>query len=53
MATYINATSGIPQYSPSTPASFGFDSFGRTKVSEPYTLFDNQHRYINSIILRK
>jgi hypothetical protein len=45
MATYINATSGIPQYSPSTPASFGFDSFGRTKVSEPYTLFDNQHRY--------
>jgi hypothetical protein len=45
MATYINATSGIPQYSPSTPASFGFDSFGRTKISEPYTLFDNQHRY--------
>ena len=45
MATYINATSGIPQYSPSTPASFGFDSFGRTKVSQPYTLFDNQHRY--------
>jgi hypothetical protein len=45
MATYINATSGIPQYSPSTPASFGFDSFGRTKTSQPYTLFDNQHRY--------
>jgi hypothetical protein len=45
MATYINATSGIPQYSPSTPASFGFDSFGRTKIAEPYTLFDNQHRY--------
>ncbi len=45
MATYINATSGIPQYSPSTPASFGFDGFGRTKVSNPYTLFDNQHRY--------
>jgi hypothetical protein len=45
MATYINATSGIPQYSPSTPASFGFDAFGRTKVSQPYTLFDNQHRY--------
>ena len=45
MATYINATSGIPQYSPSTPASFGFDAFGRTKISEPYTLFDNQHRY--------
>ena len=41
----INATSGIPQYSPSTPASFGFDSFGRTKVSEPYTLFDSSHRY--------
>jgi hypothetical protein len=47
MATYINATSGIPQYSPSTPASFGFDSFGRTKISQPYTLFDNQHRYIS------
>ena len=47
MATYINATSGIPQYSPSTPASFGFDGFGRTKVSNPYTLFDNQHRYIS------
>ena len=47
MATYINATSGIPQYSPSTPASFGFDSFGRTKVSSPYTLFDNHHRYIS------
>jgi hypothetical protein len=47
MATYINATSGIPQYSPSTPASFGFDSFGRTKISEPYTLFDNQHRYMS------
>jgi len=45
MATYINATSGIPQYSPSTPASFGFDAFGRTKVSQPYTLFDNKHRY--------
>jgi len=45
MATYINATSGIPQYSPSTPASFGFDAFGRTKVSNPYTLFDVQHRY--------
>jgi hypothetical protein len=45
MATYINATSGIPQYSPSTPASFGFDAFGRTKISQPYTLFDNQHRY--------
>ena len=41
----INATSGIPQYSPSTPASFGFDGFGRTKVSEPYTLFDGAHRY--------
>lgn len=41
----INATSGIPQYSPSTPASFGFDGFGRTKVSEPYTLFDASHRY--------
>ena len=47
MATYINATSGTPQYSSSTPASFGFDSFGRTKVSEPYTLFDNHHRYIS------
>ena len=47
MATYINATSGIPQYSPSTPASFGFDAFGRTKVSNPYTLFDNHHRYIS------
>lgn len=45
MSTYINATSGIPQYSPSTPASFGFDAFGRTKVAQPYTLFDNQHRY--------
>lgn len=45
MATYLNATSGIPQYSPSTPASFGFDSFGRTKISEAYTLFDSQHRY--------
>jgi len=45
MATYINATSGIPQYSPSTPASFGFDAFGRTKIAQPYTLFDNQHRY--------
>lgn len=45
MATYINATSGIPQYSASTSASFGFDLFGRTKVSEPYTLFDSSHRY--------
>ena len=45
MATYINSTSGIPQYSPSTPASFGFDAFGRTKIAQPYTLFDNQHRY--------
>ena len=43
--TNINATSGIPQYSPSTPASFGYDAFGRTKVSEPYTLFDSTHRY--------
>ena len=47
MATYINATSGIPQYSPSTPASFGFDAFGRTKIAQPYTLFDSQHRYIS------
>ena len=38
MSTFINATSGIPQYSPSTPASFGFDAFGRTKVAQPYTL---------------
>lgn len=45
MATYLNATSGIPQYSASTSASFGFDLFGRTKVSEPYTLFDSSHRY--------
>jgi hypothetical protein len=47
MATYINATSGIPQYSPTTPASFGFDAFGRTKIAQPYTLFDNQHRYVS------
>lgn len=47
MATYINATSGIPQYSPSTPASFGFDAFGRTKIAQPYTLFDSQHRYVS------
>lgn len=45
MATYINATSGIPQYSASTSASFGFDLFGRTKVSDAYTLFDSTHRY--------
>lgn len=45
MATYINATSGIPQYSASTSASFGFDLFGRTKVSDAYTLFDSSHRY--------
>ena len=48
MATYINATSGIPQYSASTSASFGFDSFGRTKISEPYTLFDSTNRYRSS-----
>jgi hypothetical protein len=47
MATYINATSGMPQYSTSTPASFGFDAFGRTKIAQPYTLFDNQHRYVS------
>ena len=47
MGTYINSTSGIPQYSSSTPASFGFDSFGRTKTSQPYTLFDSQHRYVS------
>ncbi len=45
MATYINATTGIPQYSPSTPASFNYDAFGRTKTAQPYTLFDSQHRY--------
>lgn len=45
MGTYLNATNGVPQYSASNPASFGFDLFGRTKVSQPYTLFDSSHRY--------
>jgi len=47
MATYINATTGIPQFSSSTPASFNYDAFGRTKIAQPYTLFDSQHRYVS------
>jgi hypothetical protein len=29
-------------------SSFRIDMFGRTKVSEPFTLFDSQHRYKDS-----
>jgi hypothetical protein len=38
----------MPKVPNANTATFRTDMFGRTKVSNPYTLFDSQHRYKDS-----